>query len=282
MRKHLGLAMAAGLAAGLHGPWRRGREAQDRLFARGRRSVLPGHAARRGGGGEGPRRRGRHPDSADLGRQRADADPRFDGRARRPQVHHHRADRQGSDGRPAQGRRDAGIKVITVDTFLGDGDYVKGPVKFPISYIGSDNVEGGRIAARGLAKAIGGKGTVYINSTNPNVSSVEGREKGFKEAMAQGLPEHQGARPRLQSRRSQQGGAADGGGAGARPRSCRRVRHQRVQRSGRGDSGRQRQASAATSRLSPMTRRSSPSSSWTRASCRWFWRKSRSIWAISR
>jgi ribose transport system substrate-binding protein len=90
---------------------------------------------------------------------------------------------------PFQAANDAGIKVITVDTFLGDGDYAKGPVKFPISYIGSDNTEGGRIAARGLAKAIGGKGTVYINSTNPNVSSVEGREKGFKEAMAKDYPD---------------------------------------------------------------------------------------------
>jgi ribose transport system substrate-binding protein len=90
---------------------------------------------------------------------------------------------------PLKAATDAGIKVITVDTFLGDGDYVSGPVKFPISYIGSDNTEGGRIAARGLAKAIGGKGTVYINSTNPNVSSVEGREKGFKEAMTKEFPD---------------------------------------------------------------------------------------------
>jgi ribose transport system substrate-binding protein len=89
---------------------------------------------------------------------------------------------------PLKAAVDAGIKVITVDTFLGDGDYVSGPVKFPISYIGSDNVEGGRISARGLAKAIGGKGTVYINSTNPNVSSVEGRERGFKEVMAKEFP----------------------------------------------------------------------------------------------
>lgn len=84
---------------------------------------------------------------------------------------------------------DHGIRVITVDTFLGDGDYVKGPVTFPISYIGSDNVEGGRIAARGLAKAIGGKGIVYINSTNPNVSSVEGRSQGFKEVMGKEFPD---------------------------------------------------------------------------------------------
>jgi ribose transport system substrate-binding protein len=89
---------------------------------------------------------------------------------------------------PLKAAVDAGIKVITVDTFLGNGDYVTGPVKFPISYIGSDNTEGGRISARGLAKAIGGKGTVYINSTNPNVSSVEGREIGFKEEMAKAFP----------------------------------------------------------------------------------------------
>jgi ribose transport system substrate-binding protein len=90
---------------------------------------------------------------------------------------------------PLQAAVDAGIKVITVDTFLGDGDYVDGPVKFPISYIGSDNVEGGRISARGLAEAIGGKGTVYINSTNPNVSSVQGREQGFKEVMEKEFPD---------------------------------------------------------------------------------------------
>jgi ribose transport system substrate-binding protein len=90
---------------------------------------------------------------------------------------------------PLQHAVDAGIKVITVDTFLGDGDYANGPVNFPIAYIGSDNVEGGRIAARGLAEAIGGKGKVYINSTNPNVSSVQGREQGFAEVMANEFPE---------------------------------------------------------------------------------------------
>jgi ribose transport system substrate-binding protein len=89
---------------------------------------------------------------------------------------------------PLQAAVDAGIKIITVDTFLGDGDYANGPVTFPISYIGSDNVEGGRISARGLAKSIGGEGTVYINSTNPNVSSVEGREQGFAEVMAKEFP----------------------------------------------------------------------------------------------
>ncbi len=90
---------------------------------------------------------------------------------------------------PLEAALDAGVQIITVDTFLGDGDYENGPVTFPISYIGSDNVEGGRIAARGLAEAIGGAGKVYINSTNPNVSSVEGRAVGFNEVMDNEYPD---------------------------------------------------------------------------------------------
>jgi ribose transport system substrate-binding protein len=86
---------------------------------------------------------------------------------------------------PLQRAVDAGIKVITVDTFLGDGDYVNGKVKFPLSYIGSDNEEGGRIAARALAKVVGGKGKVYIQNTNAGVSTTEQRGKGFKEGIAE-------------------------------------------------------------------------------------------------
>ena len=84
---------------------------------------------------------------------------------------------------------ESGINIITVDTFLGDGDYTNGPITFPISAIGSDNTEGGRISARGLAKAINGEGNVYINSTNPNVSSVEARAVGFTEVMDNEFPD---------------------------------------------------------------------------------------------
>src|SRR5260370_42638953 len=84
---------------------------------------------------------------------------------------------------PLKAAADAGIKIISVDTFLGDGDYVNGPVKFPISYIGSDNTEGCCISARGLVKAIGGKRSVYLKSNNPNLGSVDTLEKGFNDAM---------------------------------------------------------------------------------------------------
>ncbi len=86
---------------------------------------------------------------------------------------------------PLEAARDAGIKIITVDTFLGDGDYINGPVTFPLSYIGSDNVEGGRIAARALAEALGGEGKVYIQNTNVGVSTTEQRSQGFREGIAE-------------------------------------------------------------------------------------------------
>jgi len=86
---------------------------------------------------------------------------------------------------PLEAARDAGIKIITVDTFLVDGDYINGPVTFPLSYIGSDNVEGGRIAARALAEALGGEGKVYIQNTNVGVSTTEQRSQGFREGIAE-------------------------------------------------------------------------------------------------
>ncbi len=80
---------------------------------------------------------------------------------------------------------DAGIPMLTVDTFIGDGDYANGPVTFPLSYIGSDNVEGGMIAARALAEALGGKGKVYVQNVKPGISTTDQREEGFKKGIAE-------------------------------------------------------------------------------------------------
>jgi ribose transport system substrate-binding protein len=80
---------------------------------------------------------------------------------------------------------DAGIAVVTVDTFIGNGVYQTGAgdADFPISYVASDNILGGRIAARALAKAIGDKGKVFVANTVPNVSTTDQREEGFKAEM---------------------------------------------------------------------------------------------------
>lgn len=80
---------------------------------------------------------------------------------------------------------DAGIPVLTVDTFIGDGHYQtgSGDADFPLSYIASDNILGGEIAARALAKAIGDKGKVYVSNVKPGVSTTDQREQGFKDEM---------------------------------------------------------------------------------------------------
>ncbi|MDA3810382.1 MAG: ABC transporter substrate-binding protein [Spirochaetaceae bacterium] len=81
---------------------------------------------------------------------------------------------------------DQGIEIITVDTYLGNGDYATASdFSFPLSYIGSDNEKGGREIAQEMGKLTGEKGKVYVNTTNPDVSSVAGRVKGFQEGITQ-------------------------------------------------------------------------------------------------
>ena len=91
---------------------------------------------------------------------------------------------------PLRSAHDAGIPVITVDTFIGNGKYQTGAgdADFPLSYIASDNILGGRIAARALGKAIGGEGKVYVANLKPGVSTTDQREAGFKAEMAESFP----------------------------------------------------------------------------------------------
>ena len=87
---------------------------------------------------------------------------------------------------PLRKAHDAGIAIVCVDTFIGTGVFQTGAgdVDFPISYVASDNVLGGRMAARALAKAIGEKGKVYVSSVKPGISTTDQREEGFKLEMA--------------------------------------------------------------------------------------------------
>ncbi|NLS17171.1 substrate-binding domain-containing protein [Rhizobium sp. P40RR-XXII] len=86
---------------------------------------------------------------------------------------------------PLKKAEDAGIPIITVDTFIGTGVYQtgKGDADFPLAYIASDNLLGGAIAARALAKAVGEKGKVYVSNVKPGISTTDQREQGFKEEM---------------------------------------------------------------------------------------------------
>jgi len=53
-------------------------------------------------------------------------------------------------------------------------------IPFPLSYIGTDNFLGGQVVAGALALLLDGKGKVFLENTNPDVSSVMGRENGFR------------------------------------------------------------------------------------------------------
>ena len=77
---------------------------------------------------------------------------------------------------PIKGAIDAGIPVFTLDTTI-DADIA-------LANIASDNVEGGRIAARTLAVVIGGAGKVFVINVTPGISSTDEREKGFATEIA--------------------------------------------------------------------------------------------------
>jgi ribose transport system substrate-binding protein len=86
---------------------------------------------------------------------------------------------------PLKKAAEAGIPVITVDTFIGTGVYQTGSgnADFPLSYVASDNILGGKLAAIALAKSIGEKGKVYVSNVKPGISTTDQREQGFKDAM---------------------------------------------------------------------------------------------------
>jgi ribose transport system substrate-binding protein len=66
----------------------------------------------------------------------------------------------------------ARIPVATVDTFI------TAPIAF--TNVSTDNVAGGRAAARALAAAIGRRGTVAGVSVNPGISTTDQRQQGFE------------------------------------------------------------------------------------------------------
>jgi ribose transport system substrate-binding protein len=82
-----------------------------------------------------------------------------------------------SIGTSVQAANAAGIPVFTADiAVLADGAAV-------VCHTASDNVEGGRLAARAVAEAIGGAGEVAIID-HPEVESVIQRVSGFEQELA--------------------------------------------------------------------------------------------------
>jgi ribose transport system substrate-binding protein len=76
---------------------------------------------------------------------------------------------------PLTQAKDAGIKLVFVDTTTENG------AELAESEIASDNLEGGREAARALAELTGGKGSVLMINVKPGISTTDARAKGFEE-----------------------------------------------------------------------------------------------------
>jgi len=81
---------------------------------------------------------------------------------------------------PLQKAYDAGVPIITVDTFIGDGDYENArdlPVCPSSPLITS---LGGVIACKALVESIGGKGKIYIQNVKPGISSTDAAKKAAR------------------------------------------------------------------------------------------------------
>jgi ribose transport system substrate-binding protein len=77
---------------------------------------------------------------------------------------------------PMKQMKSAGIKIVEVDTTVTDNSLA-------VSSISSNNLLGGKIAARTLAKQIGKKGSVVVINEQPGISTTDARAKGFNQAM---------------------------------------------------------------------------------------------------
>ncbi|MEC3919038.1 ABC transporter substrate-binding protein [Nocardia sp. CDC160] len=82
---------------------------------------------------------------------------------------------------PIKQAKDAGIKVIEVDTALQD-------TSIALSSIASDNVKGGQLAAQTLAKLVGDKGSVLVINTKAGTSTTDQRAQGFEDELKQSHP----------------------------------------------------------------------------------------------
>ncbi len=101
-----------------------------------------------------------------------------------------------------------GIPVFTADIAARGGKVV--------SHVASDNLEGGRLAARTLAERLGGKGDVIIID-HPEVASVQDRTRGFDEEMTK-YPGIQRRGTAISERTAGAGDGRHGGHAAGAPR----------------------------------------------------------------
>jgi ribose transport system substrate-binding protein len=78
----------------------------------------------------------------------------------------------------------AGVPVVIVDT-RADAQALADAGATVATFIGSDNVDGGRIAGRFVAEALGGQGRVGVVEGIPGHETGDSRLRGFREVLAE-------------------------------------------------------------------------------------------------
>ena len=73
--------------------------------------------------------------------------------------------------RPVEEAKRLGVPTVIIDSDLDSTDIV--------SFIATDNLRGGELAAEEMASALGGKGTVLLLRYQENSASTQNREEGF-------------------------------------------------------------------------------------------------------
>ena len=82
--------------------------------------------------------------------------------------------------RPVEEARRAGIPTVVIDSGLATDEIV--------SFVATDNIKGGELAADRMAELLGGKGKVLLLRYQEGSASTTERERGFTERLAQQHP----------------------------------------------------------------------------------------------
>ncbi|MCG8336435.1 MAG: substrate-binding domain-containing protein [Proteobacteria bacterium] len=92
-----------------------------------------------------------------------------------------------SDGKMGQTLLDLhnqGIKIVTINREINTKNLnLQQKQRFPLLHITTDQWKGGKAMADRMAELIDSKGTVYINSTFPDIPSISRRFKAFLQAL---------------------------------------------------------------------------------------------------
>jgi ribose transport system substrate-binding protein len=88
---------------------------------------------------------------------------------------------------PLRALYDQGVDIVTLNTYIGDGDYSKSGTDygFPLAHVRSDDESGGRQTAQRLARVLGGSGKVFCEASSADDPRIAARVAGYTKGIAE-------------------------------------------------------------------------------------------------